>query len=201
MLNIDIMMIFFMRKNIYPNIQNPQLLGFAKLWLHRGGAIVTSEVILLSSETLQVLNCYLVNWNVTNLHRWNCGTIVTNTCWSKFWWKIHERSMKFHEKPLKYPQTIMKYPWKIHKKSWSNKQYNKNEVKENTELECHLWAKNIGGPSKRDEIAALPTLVKGPRKWNQKKWLATIVGQIFWNQSKRDEKTSLLILGQKNWEA
>ena len=42
MLNIDIMMIFFMRKNIYPNIQNPQFLGFAKLWLHRGGTIVTS---------------------------------------------------------------------------------------------------------------------------------------------------------------
>mgnify|MGYP007094271537 CR=1 FL=1 len=31
MLNIDIMMIFFMRKNIYLNIQNPQLLRFAKL--------------------------------------------------------------------------------------------------------------------------------------------------------------------------
>ena len=99
-------------------------------------------------------------------------------------WTIHEISWKIFEIPIK----IMKYPWKIHNKTWNNKQYNKNEVKENTELECHLWAKNIGDPSKRDEITALPTLVKGPRKWNQKKWLATIVGQSIWNQSKRDEK-------------
>ena len=34
--------IFHEKKIIYPNIQNPQLLGFAKLWLHRGGTIVTS---------------------------------------------------------------------------------------------------------------------------------------------------------------
>ena len=33
---------------------------------------------------------------VANLHQ-------TSTCWSKFWWKIHERSMKFHETSLKYP--------------------------------------------------------------------------------------------------
>ena len=86
------------------------------------------------------------------------------------------------------PTTFSPTPQKGGRRHPGASPFYKNEVKENTELECHLWAKNIGGPSKRDEITALPTLVKGPRKWNQKKWLATIVGQFFWNQSKRDEK-------------
>ena len=62
----------------------------------------------------------------------------------------------------------MKYPWKIHNKTWNNKQYNENEVKENTELECHLWAKNIGDPSKRDEITALPDFGQGAKEMEPK---------------------------------